>query len=65
MTTQERFNNIKENLLHLSNNPRVSRLCKYFDPYYDDEEVLFGFTSRTKKELDNEIMKYAEEHPVP
>lgn len=66
MTTQERFNEIKENLLWLSNNLRVHRLCKYIDPYLNvDREVLFGWYAKNLKELDDEIMKYAEEHPVP
>lgn len=73
MTTQERFNEIKENLLWLSNNFRVSMQCTYFDPYYPDpnsastqgSKVSFGFGCRSMEALDAEIMKYAEEHPVP
>ena len=73
MTTQERFDEIKENLLWLSNNLKISVQCIYFDPYYPDlsstciqgSKVSFGFSCRTMDELNAEIMKYAEEHPVP
>lgn len=72
MTTQERFNEIKENLLWMSNNLRLSMQCAYFDPYYPDlsrtdfqpSKVRFGFGCRTMEALDAEIMKYAEEHPA-
>lgn len=64
MTTQERYDDIIENLLLMSNNPRVSRLCVYYDPHCENKKVYFGTTAKTQEALEAEIMKYAEEHPV-
>lgn len=64
MTTQERFNEIVENLYQLSNNPRQCRVCKYCDPYYENKSIYFGARAKSQEEVDAEIMKYAEEHPV-
>lgn len=65
MTTQERFNDIVENLLQLSNNLRQCRVCVYYDPYRNNKSIYFGARAKSQEEVDAEIMKYAEEHPVP
>ena len=65
MTTQERFNEITENLLQLSNNLRQCRVCVYYDPYRNNKNIYFGARAKSQEEVDAEIMKYAEEHPVP
>lgn len=64
MTTQERFNDIIKNLCLLSNNPKVSRLCVYCDPYRENAKTYFGYTAKTQEEVTAEIMKYAEQYPV-
>ena len=64
MTTQERFNDIVENLFQLSNNLRQCRVCVYYDPYYGNKSIYFGARAKSQAEVDAEIMKYAEEHPV-
>jgi len=63
MTVQERVKEIKENLLWLGNKPGVAVAAAYDDPYYGDKHV--NFTALTKEEILNQIIKYAEEHPVP
>lgn len=64
MTTQERFDDITQNLIQLSNNLKQCRLCMYYDQYYGNEKIFFGYGAKHQKEIDAEIMKYAEEHPV-
>ena len=64
MTTQERFNEITENILQLSNNLKQCRVCVYYDPYYDNKKTYFGARAKSQAEVDAEVMKYAEEHPV-
>lgn len=63
MTTQERINEIKENLLWLGNRPFVAVVAVYDDPYYDNRHV--SFSAQTKSEMLEQIIKYAEENPVP
>lgn len=61
MTTQERINEIKENLLWMADRPGVSVAAAYDDPHYNKHTL---FTTRTRKEFNERITKYAEEHPV-
>ena len=52
MTTQERFNEITENILQLSNNLKQCRVCVYYDPYYENKKTYFGARAKSQAEVD-------------
>lgn len=51
MTTQERFNDIVENLFQLSNNLRQCRVCVYYDPYYGNKSIYFRARAKSQAEV--------------
>lgn len=61
MTTQERIDEIRENLLWMGNKPGVAVVAAYIDPY-TGKRVHFG--KRYEEELEEDIRRYAEQHPV-